>query len=181
MPASATLSVLRPGLLEGVEMLLAGGATPSALGEAVAVRCAALGARTARITVDPEGEEAEGLPGVAVAVWDGASLAGPRAVLDGAWLALRPVARASMIDPGAGGKLLLLAPPPGDAAAEAARAGLENLARTLSIEWARHGVRTAALLPGAGTRPEEVAELTAFVASRAGDYYSGCRFALGEA
>ena len=63
----------------------------------------------------------------------------------------------------------------------AARAGLENLARTLSIEWARHGIRTAALQPGRETDPDEVAELTAFLASRAGDYYSGCRFALGEA
>ena len=33
-------------------------------------------------------------------VWDGASLAGPRDVLDGAWLALRPVARAAWIEPG---------------------------------------------------------------------------------
>ena len=111
-------------------------------------------------------------------VWDGASLAGPRDVLDGAWLALRPEARA-MIDAGAGGKLLLIAPPPLDAAAEAARAGVENLARTLSIEWARYGIRTAALLPGPGTEPEEVAELVAFLASRAGDYYSGCAFDLG--
>ena len=51
---------------------------------------------------------------------------------------------------------------------EAARAGLENLARTLSIEWARHGIRTAALLPGAATEPGEVAELAAFLASRRG-------------
>ena len=84
-----------------------------------------------------------------------------------------------MIDAGAGGKLLLVAPPPRDAAAEAARAGIENLARTLSVEWARYGIRTAALVPGEATDPDDVAELAAFLASRAGDYYSGCRFDLG--
>ena len=104
-----------------------------------------------RVVVEPTGDEAERRGGVDVVVWDGASLAGPRDVLDGAWLALRPEARA-MIDAGAGGKLLLIAPPPLDAAAEAARGGVENLARTLSIEWARYGIRTAALLPGAGDR-----------------------------
>ena len=56
-----------------------------------------------------------------------------------------------MIDAEAGGKLLLIAPPPSDAGAEAARAGIENLARTLSVEWARYGIRTAALLPGEAT------------------------------
>ena len=79
----------------------------------------------------------------------------------------------------AGGKLILVAPPPCDAGAEAARAGVENLARTLSIEWARYGIRTAALLPGTATAADEVAELAAFLASHAGDYYSGCRFELG--
>ncbi|MEA2318576.1 MAG: hypothetical protein QOD44_2765, partial [Solirubrobacteraceae bacterium] len=88
-----------------------------------------------RVVVDPTGDEADRRERIDVVVWDGASLAGPRDVLDGAWLALRPEARA-MIDAEAGGKLLLIAPPPSDAGAEGARAGLENLARTLSIEWA---------------------------------------------
>ena len=102
-------------------------------------------------------------------VWDGASLAGPRDVLDGAWLALRPLAK--VLDRRRscpGGKLLLIAPPPCDAGAEAARAGLENLARTLSIEWARYGIRTVAILPGEATEPDEVAELVAFLASLGG-------------
>jgi hypothetical protein len=75
--------------------------------------------------------------------------------------------------------VLLLAPPPGSAHAEAARAGLENLARTLSIELARFGVRVVALHAGPGTGAANVAEVAAFLASRAGEYYSGCRFSLG--
>jgi hypothetical protein len=173
-------TLLRPGLLTGTTVLLASAEPPSRFGEAVAARCAALGARMHRVVVDPTGDEAEGRGGIDAVVWDGASLAGPRDVLDGAWLALRPAAR-RMIDAEAGGKLLLVAPPPCDAGAEGARAGVENLARTLSIEWARYGIRTAALLPGSETDPGEVAELTAFLASRAGDYYSGCRFELGAA
>ena len=172
-------AVLRQHLLAGTTILLAAADPPSRFGEAVASRCAALGAHLDRIVVDPTDDEAEGRDGIDVVVWDGDSLAGPRDVLDAAWLALRPEARA-MIDAGAGGKLLLIAPPPCDAGAEAARAGLENLARTLSIEWARYGIRTAALLPGPETDPAEVAELAAFLASRAGDYYSGCHFRMGE-
>ncbi len=61
----------------------------------------------------------------------------------------------------------------------AARAGLENLARTLSVEWARFAVRPVAILPGAATSSAEVAELVAFLVSPAGAYYSGCAFELG--
>ena len=176
------MTLLKPDLLAGLEVVLAGGEPPSRFGEAVVARGAALGARLRRVVVDPTGDEAPPRPDTDVVVWDGASLAGPRDVLDGAWLALRPIARAAWIDGDRpGGKLLLIAPPPVDAGAEAARAGLENLARTLSIEWARYGIRTAALLPGAATEPAEVAELAAFLASRAGDYYSGCHFRMGEA
>jgi hypothetical protein len=173
--------LLRPRLLEGVRVVVASADPPSSHGEAVIARCAALGARMGHVVIDPTGDEPPGRAEVDVLVWDGASLAGPRPVLDGAWLALRPIACTTWIEPEREGKLLLIAPPPCDAGAEAARAGLENLARTLSIEWARYGIRTAALLPGAATAPEEVAELVGFLASRAGDYYSGCRFGMGEA
>src|SRR4051794_38456341 len=178
-PAGAP-TVLRPGLLQDLSVLLASAEPPSRFGEAVAARCAELGARVRRVVVEPTGDEAERREGVAAVVWDGASLAGPRDILDGAWLALRPQAQA-MIDGGAGGKLVLVAPPPADAGSDAARAGTENLARTLSIEWARHGIRTVALIPGAATEPGEVAELAAFLISRAGDYYSGCALTMGEA
>jgi hypothetical protein len=175
----AATDLLRPGLLEGTRVLVAAADPPSRYGEAVNARCAELRADVHRVVVDPTGDEVTPRE-TDVLVWDGASLAGPRDVLDGAWLALRPVARAAWIEPERpGGKLLLIAPPPSDAGAEAARAGTENLARTLSVEWSRYGIRTAALLPGKATDPGEVAELAAFLVSKAGDYYSGCHFRLG--
>jgi hypothetical protein len=96
------------------------------------------------------------------------------AVLDEAWDAIRAALRDEQL-------IVLIAPPPGDPHAEAARAGLENMARTLSIEWARRAIRPVAVTPGKATSPAEVAELVAFLASPAGAYYSGCRFDLGAA
>jgi NAD(P)-dependent dehydrogenase (short-subunit alcohol dehydrogenase family) len=114
-----------------------------------------------------------------VFVWDGAAafaassgVEAVHAALDGAWDVIEPLEKRPML-------IVLLAPPPGDAHAEAARAGLENLARTLSIEWARLGIRPVAIHPGTATPTGEVAELAAFLASPAGAYYSGCRFDLG--
>ena len=172
-------TVLRPELLDGVALLLAAADPPSRFGEAVIARAAELRAAVDRVVVDPTGDE------VAPRDTD-VRRVGRRVARRPARRARRRVARAApgrrRVDRGRapGGQLLLLAPPPGDAGAEAARAGLENLARTLSIEWARHGIRPVAILPGAATEPEEVAELAAFLASPAGDYYSGCHFRLGE-
>jgi hypothetical protein len=72
--------------------------------------------------------------------------------------------------------VVLLCPRP-DAGphADAARAALENLARTLSVEWARHAVTTVAVAPGSATSAEELATFACFVVSRGGDYLSGCR------
>jgi NAD(P)-dependent dehydrogenase (short-subunit alcohol dehydrogenase family) len=153
--------VLRPGVLEGVRVRMVG-AGP--LGEAVGARLSALGALTDR--------PADVLIVDAAAMF--ASAAGVdavRAALDGAWAAIQPEATGAKL-------IVLLAPPPGDAHAEAARAGLENLARTLSIEWARLGIRPVAIHPGTATPAGDVAELAAFLTSRAGAYYSGCRFDL---
>ena len=98
---------------------------------------------------------------------------GVRAALDGAWDAIR----AHALPPDARRSIVLIAPPPGDPHHEAARAGLENLARTLSIEWARHGDPARRDPPRrAHRRASEVAELVAFLASRAGAYYAGCAF-----
>ena len=57
--------------------------------------------------------------------------------LERAWVATRGVATGALI-PGGAGKVLLIAPHSGGGSfAAAARAALENLARTLSVEWAR--------------------------------------------
>jgi NAD(P)-dependent dehydrogenase (short-subunit alcohol dehydrogenase family) len=92
---------------------------------------------------------------------------GGREALDEAWDAIH-AHQASLI--------VILAPQRGDADAEAARAGLENLARTLSIEWARHNIRAVTILQGAD--PHVTAELVAYLASNAGAYFSGCAFTL---
>ena len=150
--------ILRPGVLEGVGVRVAAAGD---LGRAVRDRCDALGAG--------EGDD--------VLVWDGAAafaaaagVDAVRAALDDGWDAIRGADE---------GLIVLLAPPPGDAHAEAARAGLENMARTLSIEWARRGIRPVAVHPGGTTSPAEVAELVAYLASPAGAYFSGCRFDVG--
>ena len=83
------------------------------------------------------------------------------------------------------GRIVLLAPrrrrrPAGGPGvhARATRAGLENLARTTSIEWSRYGITTVAIAPGAGTTGETLAALCAYLASPAGAYFSGCVLAL---
>jgi NAD(P)-dependent dehydrogenase (short-subunit alcohol dehydrogenase family) len=156
---------LRSGLLDGVIVAVAGDAP------AVVAACAALGAATPSIAADVQDEDA-----VAAAV---AELGPPDALvcatgeLDGAFIATRAVANA-WIAGERGGKVVLIAPrgdPP-------VRAALENLARTLSIEWARYGITPTAVLPGTETTGAEVGELVTFLASPAGDYYSGCAFTL---
>jgi len=107
---------------------------------------------------------------------------GLRAALDLAWVTVRAAASAAFLPDAAGGKIALIAPPPDDdrPAVAGVRAAAENLARTLSIEWARHGITTAAITPGIDTAEDELAALVAYLASPAGDYFSGCRLALGE-
>jgi len=79
-------------------------------------------------------------------------------------------------------RIVYLAPAPdAGARADAARAGLENLARTLSVEWARHRIDVVTVAPGTSTAAAETAALTAYLASPAGDYFSGCLLDLGGA
>ena len=165
-------------------------------GEAVSEACATLGARVSRCR--PEAAEEAALDAVVAAavgetgridllVVDGASLfahalaqagdghAALRACVDIAWNATRAVVNGAFLPAAAGGRIVYLAPTP-DAGehAPAACAGLENLARTLSIEWARHGITTVTIAPGVQTPAGEVAALVAYLASPAGAYFSGC-------
>ena len=178
--------LLRDEVLKGSRVALAGGA------EAIGAACEALGARVATLEADLRDEEAtlaaaERLGAVATLVCDagallrggGEGLDGLAACVDGTWSALRAVAVAALI-PAGFGKAVIVAPAPGDGEhATAARAALDNLARTTSIEWARHGVRVVAVLPGDGTPEHAIADLVAFLASPAGDYFSGCSVELG--
>jgi|GEM_PF-553563 NAD(P)-dependent dehydrogenase (short-subunit alcohol dehydrogenase family) len=225
--------LLRPGLLSGVSILLAGGRAPAdgsgadahgAFAPAVRDACTELGGSVSdcepfdagRATLE-EGaiEEAVGralaqMGSIDLLVVDGAGLfaqAGERGrasgaddvggagaedakasaaarhalvtSLDASWNVTRAVANRAFLQESRGGRIVYLAPPAGAGEhADAARAGLENLARTLSIEWARHAITTVAIAPGAASATGEVAALTAYLASPAGAYFSGCQLDL---
>ncbi len=103
-----------------------------------------------------------------------------RTVMEDTWRAVRAIASGALIDSPDPGRLVLIAPRPGSGPhAAAARAALENLARTLSVEWARHAITAVALCPGEDTTDHELAELVCFLVSPAGGYFTGCRFELG--
>jgi citronellol/citronellal dehydrogenase len=96
---------------------------------------------------------------------------------------------------------------PGMVHSGAARAAVENMMRTLSVEWSRYGIRLVAVAPGQIDtevfrtkyppivvetvprtiplgrlgRPEEVAWLIAYLASPAGDFFSGAVLTLDGA
>ena len=161
---------LRKGLLAGTTVLAA---VPSeGPGAAAVTACVGLGAE----------QVAEG-GRIDVLVCESALPAdddGLVAALGETWDAIHAAANAALI-PQEQGKIVLIGPrPDGGAHAEALRAGLENMARTLSIEWARYGIVPTMVAPGPATPDDEVATLVAFLASPAGDYYSGCRFDLGS-
>ena len=178
---SDVLQLLRAGLLEGRAIALAGPARPE-----ITAALEALGAATKTLDVEAEEEDAgevDALVVDAAALFQDAptddELAPLRAAADGAWTITRTVANAAWIGPERPGKLVLLAPAPDAGAhAEATRAALENLSRTLSIEWARFGIRTTTITPGTGTAVETLAALTAYLLSPAGDYFSGARLDL---
>jgi citronellol/citronellal dehydrogenase len=129
----------------------------------------------------------------------------------GTWLMSHAAATKAFI-PGGGGKILsvTLSPHngmPGMVHSGAARAAVENMMRTLAVEWARFNVTTCAVAAGqfatetlltkyppeivervAETiplgrtgRPEEIAWLLAYLASPAGDFYSGTTITLDGA
>jgi len=144
--------VLRAGLLEG-RRVGAGPGLPPAVPEALA----GLGAAVVPLPV----EEDAVFPAVYGAVVALDVEGPPHAALDAAWVAIRGAVNTEPRP----AKIVVLAPE-----REALRAAAENLARTLSIEWARFGVRTACVGP---LDPEHQAALTAYLLSPAGDYFSG--------
>ena len=167
--------VLREGLLSGTTVIAA---PPTA----AAAACARLGAEVRPLDVDLLDEAAvEAAVGPCDAlVVDAAALFGAggadalRAALDRTWCVVRATASAAFL-PAGRGKVVLVAPRnEAGEHATALRAALENLARTTSIEWARHAITPTALRPGAQTSDAELAEVVAYLASPAGDYFSGC-------
>jgi citronellol/citronellal dehydrogenase len=124
--------------------------------------------------------------------------------VQGTWQMTHAAATKAFIPQGEGKVVSLTVSPhmgfPGMVHTGAARAGVENMMRTLSIEWARFGVRAVAVAVGqfdtetlrtkypkqvvdnvANTVPlgrlgteQEMAWLVAYLASPAGDFFSGC-------
>ena len=179
----ATPELLVADLLRERTIALAGGARP-----AVVAGLRGLGARVVAVgsgVPDAEAWPAEGAP-VDALVYDAApsfadgGAAGLRAAVDDGWSAIHAVATAEFLPSPRATAVVLIAPRvTAGAHATAVRAALENIARTLSIEWARFALTTTAITPGAGTSDEEIATLVAFLVSPAGGYFSGCRFELG--
>ncbi len=173
------MSILRAGVLDGVGVVLAPQPAPDAAPDAAPEMAAGLADLGATIAdeVDPDSP-------VAALVIDtrgsfhAAGRGGLETLLEALWSALAPHTEA-LIARGAPARVVLVAPP-ADAGplAGAARAAVENLARTLSVEWARHQITVVALLAGARTPGDELVEIVAFVLSPAGGYYSGCALTL---
>jgi NAD(P)-dependent dehydrogenase (short-subunit alcohol dehydrogenase family) len=183
------MTVLREELLAGRAVALAGG-VPDAVRDALV----GLGARVEtvpsgdQLAADEErtGEWARVHAPLNALVYDAASTfrdggaTALGATIEQAWVAVREVANGALIAAAVPGKVLLLGPRP-DAGplAAAARAALENLARTLSVEWARYGLTAAMVAPGQTATEQQLAELVCFLVSPAGEYLSGCRLELG--
>jgi citronellol/citronellal dehydrogenase len=131
--------------------------------------------------------------------------------VQGTWLMTHAAATKAFIPQGGGKVLSVTLSPhhgmPGMVHSGAARAAVENMMRTLAIEWARFGVKTCALAAGqfmtetmmtkypqvvvdnlersipigrAG-RAEEMAWLVAYLASPAGDFVSGTTITIDGA
>jgi citronellol/citronellal dehydrogenase len=131
--------------------------------------------------------------------------------VQGTWLMTHAAATKAMIPQGGGKVLSVTLSPhngmPGMVHSGAARAAVENMMRTLSIEWARFGIKTCALAAGQFAtetlltkypralvdnvahsiplqrtgRAEEMAWLVAYLASPAGDFFSGATITLDGA
>lgn len=190
--------LLRPGLLKGVSILVvaatrmdAEGKPEKSFARVTGDACERLGARVhvdetedaiRGSAIDRVVADAPESGGLDMLVVDGAALfaaGGLSACLEGAWEATAAVVNGAFLPAARGGRIVYLAPVPGAGEqADAARAGLENLARTLSVEWARHEITVVTIALGDAAAPGEAGALTAYLASPAGAYFSGCRLDL---
>ncbi len=121
--------------------------------------------------------------------------------LDATWYLTTAVATRTMLPRGYGKVICITITPrgalPGMAHSGAARAAVESLIRTWAVEWGSRGVRTVGVAPGIVhteafdrygvdpakvaevvplrrlQRPDEIADLVAFIASPSGDYITG--------
>lgn len=171
MTSPAARGMLRGGVLDGVRVALAGGGPPG------------LDAELERLGASVSELPAEGALSALVLDGSAAFAEGGReglmAMLERAWAAVHEVSE-RLIASEAAAKVLLVAPlPNAGPQAGAARAALENLARTLSVEWARFQITTCAILPGASTSTAQLRELVGFLLSPAGDYFTGCALEMG--
>jgi NAD(P)-dependent dehydrogenase (short-subunit alcohol dehydrogenase family) len=88
-------------------------------------------------------------------------------VLDGTFFCSRELARRHIARSGERGEIVNMIATyawtggPGTVHSAAAKAGVLSLTRTLSVEWARHGIRVNALAPGAVDTPQARAHLWA--------------------
>jgi citronellol/citronellal dehydrogenase len=184
----------------GVLLADAGSAPARAVGEV----CESLGARVVRSRLDAAARadeeamdaliDAAGAAqgGIELVVVDGAGMfaaaasedegdgvAALRGCLQGSWNATRAAVNRVLLPQAGGGRLVLIAPAAGAGEhAGAARAGIENLARTLSVEWARHGLTAVAVGADEDTAAHELAAIVAYIGSPAGAYLSGCLLEL---
>ncbi len=186
MSALTPEQLLRAGLLQGVSILLAGSAPAGETLSVTAEGCERLGARLARCELargeDPEPAALAALATLAeldLLVLDAGSIFAREqdpghdaigACLQATWELTRAVANAAFLERERAGRIVFIAPP----RERTALAALENLARTLSIEWSRNPVTTVTIAPAANTSAQVLAALVAYLASPAGGYFSGC-------
>ena len=179
------MTMLRDGLLDGRGVAVAGGVAGSvrdalvALGASVKELDGSLDEEAARVWAEEAGS-LYALVYDAGPAFAGGGQAALRSCIEAGWVAVRGVATGALI-PAHAGKVVLIAPRTDSGSfAAAARAAFENVARTLSVEWARYGVGTVTIAPGARTSDDQLAELVCYLVSHAGEYFTGCMLELGS-
>lgn len=174
--------IFRDGLLDGSRVAVAGDGSSTILD---ALRRSGAWAQQAPVDESQLSRwVADALPLHAL-VYDarlqpGSDAAALQTTLERAWVSALAIATGAVIPDRTGGRLVFVAPRPDCGGyAHAARAALDNLARTLSVEWARFAVTAVAIWPGPETTDDDLAALVCYLLSDAGGYFSGCRFDLG--